>query len=226
MKNKLCTKCKCLKSYSAFSAIKKTGKLIARCKQCTSDINKQRRLANIDKLRIKEQAYREANREHIRKSYVSAEKAREYYLNDKENLLAKHKRYNKENKQVIAKQKALYYLQHKEKIKAVQSVYYANNKDKVYAKCGTRRAKKLRATPNWLTKEDYLIINNIYKKAKELTQTTGIKHHVDHIYPLQGEIVSGLHCPANLQILTAKENLAKGNSFPEAKYLKEPKWQQ
>lgn len=69
------------------------------------------------------------------------------------------------------------------------------------------------ATPKWLSAVHKLAIKEIYKNCKELTKTTGIKHHVDHIVPLKGKTVSGLHVPWNLQILIATENCKKKNYY-------------
>ena len=52
-----------------------------------------------------------------------------------------------------------------------------------------------------------------YRQARWLTETLRIPHHVDHIVPLVHELVCGLHCEANLQVLTAQQNLEKNNSF-------------
>lgn len=71
-----------------------------------------------------------------------------------------------------------------------------------------KRAKQVgRATPPWLTPEQHEQIAAIYREAR----SRGPGWHVDHIVPLHGRHVSGLHVPWNLQILPAAENLAKGN---------------
>jgi hypothetical protein len=72
-------------------------------------------------------------------------------------------------------------------------------------------AKKLRqATPPWA---DTQMIRAMYRKARRLSIETGVKHSVDHIYPLKGETVCGLHVHLNMQILTEAENMSKGNSI-------------
>ena len=76
-----------------------------------------------------------------------------------------------------------------------------------------RRAAKLKRTPIWLSENDKREISLIYKIAARVSKETGIDYHVDHEIPLQGEFVSGLHVPDNLQLLKASENLSKGNNF-------------
>jgi hypothetical protein len=86
------------------------------------------------------------------------------------------------------------------------------NKHIVNAIGARRMAAKFRATPAWA---NFDAIRAIYKEAAWLTELTDTRHEVDHIYPLQGKTVCGLHCEANLQILTKTENIRKSNRVPE-----------
>ena len=74
-----------------------------------------------------------------------------------------------------------------------------------------RRASKLSSTPDWLTDFDYDYIKSLYIQAQELNKLSEENYHVDHIIPLRGKDVKGLHVPWNLQILEAVENIKKSN---------------
>ena len=79
-----------------------------------------------------------------------------------------------------------------------------------------RRRRFRQATPKWLTAEQKLEIRLKYRLAIELSRRTGVRHAVDHIVPLQGENVCGLHVPWNLEVLTQDENLKKSNKHVDA----------
>jgi 5-methylcytosine-specific restriction endonuclease McrA len=66
-------------------------------------------------------------------------------------------------------------------------------------------------TPKWLCVEHKSQIRLAYVFAHAWSNLTGVKHHVDHIVPLRGKTVSGLHVPWNLRIVSAAKNLEKGN---------------
>lgn len=89
----------------------------------------------------------------------------------------------------------------------------SRDKSKLRYKAAVQRAALEHRTPLWLTTEQKLEIESIYYLAIRLEEETGIKHHVDHITPLKGKNISGLHVPWNLQVITAKKNLSKGNKF-------------
>jgi hypothetical protein len=78
----------------------------------------------------------------------------------------------------------------------------------------TKRKKHIRLrTPNWLTKNDHNTIWGFYSIAAMLTKHNNEKWEVDHIIPLLGKNVSGLHVPSNLQLLRSSDNLKKSNQF-------------
>jgi len=85
--------------------------------------------------------------------------------------------------------------------------YYASDPAKYAARAAASRAERLKRVPDWLTDEQRSEIRDFYVEAKQ----NGM--HVDHIVPLRGKMVSGLHVPWNLQLLTPEENQRKNNSF-------------
>lgn len=86
------------------------------------------------------------------------------------------------------------------------------NPDRVAADRAQRRALEIRAIPQWA---DRVKTREVYAHAKLLTDLTGIPHHVDHLVPLRGRLVCGLHVHYNLQVLSKDENMRKGNRFQE-----------
>lgn len=88
----------------------------------------------------------------------------------------------------------------------------ANNPGKTQYWNAKRHASKLERTPGWMNAGHLFEIECIYRYCAAL-RGIGLDYEVDHIVPLQGESVSGLHLPWNMQIIMASENAKKGNRF-------------
>lgn len=99
-----------------------------------------------------------------------------------------------------------------ENVKAINAragkKWAANNPGKRMASVRARQLSKIQRTPRWADLQE---IARIYEECARVTVESGVKHEVDHIYPLQGETVSGLHVHQNLQIITRTQNRSKGN---------------
>ena len=76
--------------------------------------------------------------------------------------------------------------------------------------------RKNKRTPPWLTDQHHHDISMYYWLAQDLKKVTGDTYHVDHIVPLNGRDVCGLHVPWNLQVLPADVNLSKGATYNDA----------
>ena len=74
------------------------------------------------------------------------------------------------------------------------------------------RSAKVSRMPRWLVDVDLLEMESIYAYCAALRRS-GLDYHVDHIVPLRGQTVSGLHVPWNLQVIPGRENVRKGNAF-------------
>jgi hypothetical protein len=103
----------------------------------------------------------------------------------------------------------------KEKYKEFAKKCYQNNKEKSHAYSAKYRANKRKAVPKWFNDSMKKEVEALFAIAKQKTLETGIRHEVDHIIPLKGETVSGLHVPWNLQVITQFENRSKRNLIKE-----------
>jgi hypothetical protein len=195
VKTKVCSKCKIEKPVEEFpkDSSKRDG-LHNECKGCRKERKVRYNKANSEKQKEYQKEYRKSN----------PDKIKEYQKDYRKANSDKLKEYDKEH-----------YKKHSDKMKDSSRNWHKVNVDRSRAATGKRRAKKLGATPPWLTKEHLSVIRNFYTESKALEKATGIKHHVDHIVPLQGENVCGLHVPWNLQVLTASENIAKSSNYPD-----------
>lgn len=219
--SKICGKCKVLKPAHEFykRSASKDG-LCAKCKACSSDYLKQYIETNKDKVSERQKNYYEQNREKI-KNYCSerykqnkdvySQKAKNYYQKNREQILTKRT----ENKEIYNKRSSDYYHNNKEKCAATRKEWAKKNRPRLTAKQNYRYTSQKKRTPLWLTPEDLQKISDVYQKAAALTSETGVLHHVDHIIPLQGKTVSGLHVPQNLQVLNHIENIRKKNKYDE-----------
>lgn len=169
------------------SASGRSGRSIAREIGCSQ--TSVRRVLNPESLKRAKSKYRQ--------SLHGRQKEQEYRDSTKERM------------QVYSRQ---HYLDNLDKYKERNRRHYEENRSYYAEKCMRYHAAKLRATPDWLTESDLDKMRAIYSEAQRLSKETGILHHVDHIHPLRGKTVCGLHCPLNLQILTATDNLSKGAS--------------
>lgn len=83
-----------------------------------------------------------------------------------------------------------------------------NNRAKANESYSRKRATKIKATPAWANLDR---IRQIYELAENMKKVGGEDLQVDHVVPLQSKIVCGLHCEANLRIISSNENQSKGN---------------
>lgn len=113
----------------------------------------------------------------------------------------------------IQKWKRTYRKRHADKIKENMRNWQRDHASANAFKASLYRARKLKATPPWLSALHLSSIKSLYIEARARTMRTGEKYQVDHIYPLNNKLCCGLHVPWNLQIITANENAAKKNNL-------------
>jgi hypothetical protein len=168
------------------------NKKSAKCRECQKAYYREYYKANSEKLKASSAKWSEENSERVR------ERNKLRYKNNRDKILSSNKKWAAANP---------------EKRATSLKDWREKNPSKTNAYAAKRWAAKLQRTPKWLTDFDKEMIDWTYHCAKLATEKFGEPYHVDHIIPLQGENVSGLHVPGNLQVITASENLSKGNSY-------------
>lgn len=123
------------------------------------------------------------------------------------------KKWQEANKEKLILKRRNDYLKNKASFNARSKAWYEANKSSVLIKDRNRKLSKIQRTPKWLTPQDFWAIEQWYTIAKELSIAYSKQYEVDHIVPLHGQKVSGLHVPWNLQVLSAEENRSKGNKY-------------
>lgn len=201
------------------AAFKHRYNLAYRAANRTSLAEKQRERWEADK-----DAMRASMREWYRKNRDAkrAYNAR-YAAENAEYTKARNAKWNQENKDHIAEyrianseryrqQRRNWWEKNGDAARRKNSEWSANNPDKNSARVARRKAKKKAACPAWA---DMAAIEAVYREASRLQRETGIPHHVDHIVPLQNEMVCGLHVHWNLRAIPAVENMRKKNRLIE-----------
>jgi hypothetical protein len=95
------------------------------------------------------------------------------------------------------------------------ALWKKNNPAKVTANTTQRKKYIKQRTPKWLTEDDKWIIKEAYELSLLRKKMFGFDWHVDHIIPLRGKYVTGLHVPTNLQVIPGRENESKSNKFED-----------
>jgi hypothetical protein len=187
---------------------------------------------NKERLLARSRVYGEKNKEHL------AAKTKEYREKNKEEIRAKKKmyrdshkeiarawreankawfaEYNQKNKEVKAAKARVYRVKKRVEQAAYYSAYRKAYRGRRNALLVKYRASQLQRTPKWLTPDDHWMMEEAYDLAARRTALKSGGHaqwHVDHIVPLQGKTVSGLHVPLNLRVIPAAENSRQSNRW-------------
>lgn len=235
---KTCRTCNTEKPASEFFKDSRTGRARHQCKPCQvkakrayerrrgvpakADVYREKarkslaRIPSEPTLKLLEQNARDAWRYHVnvmasdewRAGYFAAKRAAEAERNRIRSLNRYHNDPKYREYHILKRQKQLDRIGRKGRTRLTTD----QRKAKLSAKYRARDKRVRLATPPWAPMAE---IAKIYEQRRVISEQTGIEHHVDHVVPLRGEQVCGLHVPWNLEIVCAEHNIAKGAEFDE-----------
>jgi hypothetical protein len=139
------------------------------------------------------------------------EYSRNRYEQKKDLLKEQQRIYVSQNKQKILSKNYEWKYRNLDAARNATKNWKKKNAAKVNAQCKERRLRVKNSIPCWVEEEELWMIEQAYDLAQIRSLLFGIKFHVDHIIPIKGKNVCGLHAPNNLQVIPAIENYRKGN---------------
>ena len=203
MTTKVCTKCSLDLPFSEYyKELRGKYGLYAKCKSCHNKVCLRRYHANPEQVREVQRKWKQANPEQIRESN------KRYCAENAEKIAKKNQKWAKDNPEKRKAQNQKWAKDNPEKVKAKLQKWRQRNPGRAKADHAKRRAAKKQAMPAWLSKSQIGEIVQIYETCPK-------GWHVDHVIPLRGATVSGLHVPWNLKSIPASENLRKSNKLIE-----------
>lgn len=186
-----CSKCEQQKTEDEFSRDKNraTGRF-PYCKEC---------------MKVRSKKYYRANPE------KSKDDRTRHYQDNKQRYIANAKKWSEENREKRGEISKQYVKRNPEKRSETSRNNRLQNPGMYAAHFKARQQRKRKAMPAWANEA---AIKAIYDECARVSKETGALHHVDHFYPLKNDNVCGLHNEYNLRIISAFDNLSKGNSIP------------
>lgn len=210
---KRCPRCGETKTLDSFPrCTSRADGVYGHCKSCHRDKQRARRLNEPERVKFLKQL---DTLKHYAKR-VEAKRAK--YQRNKDAILAAQRDYAQRNKEKVAESKRRYYANNRDAVLAYHKRYYRQNPEKVMAWNTKRMEAIVRATPEWA---DLALVKRIYLLRDQYAEWFGGEWHVDHIVPLRGKTVCGLHVAWNLNVIRAEDNFAKQAKFNEAYGIEE-----
>jgi len=201
---KTCNKCGTLKPVTDFAKRKDTRDGMSyKCKACDNAYQAQRYAKDPDKIKASVRRWSEANPERKRTTNKAWREANAEYI------AAANANWYAANTDHARQSMAAWHKANAEARSQYSAEWRKKNPGRDLALSRAKKARKIQRTPTWA---DHDKITAIYEEAAAM-RALGIDVHVDHIVPLRGKLVSGLHTHTNLQLLLATDNLTKRNKF-------------